>query len=31
VDGSYAAHWEHTLLITKGDPEILTRSRVNVV
>lgn len=31
VDGSPAAHSEHTLLITDGDPEILTRSGVTVV
>ena len=24
VDGSFAAHWEHTVLITDGSPEILT-------
>ena len=31
VDGSYAAHYEHTLLITNGEPEILTRTRTTVV
>jgi len=24
ADGSYSAHFEHTIVITKGDPEILT-------
>jgi methionyl aminopeptidase len=27
ADGRPAAHWEHTVLITKGEPEILTRPR----
>ena len=25
ADGSLAAHYENSILITKGDPEILTR------
>ncbi|HHT48318.1 MAG TPA: type I methionyl aminopeptidase [Firmicutes bacterium] len=25
MDGSYSAHFEHTVLVTAGDPEILTR------
>ena len=24
ADGSWSAHWEHTVLVTDGDPEILT-------
>jgi methionyl aminopeptidase len=31
IDGSPAAHSEHTLLITDGDPEILTNRGVTVV
>jgi methionyl aminopeptidase len=26
VDGKWSAHFEHTVLITKGEPEILTWS-----
>ncbi|HBR29144.1 MAG TPA: hypothetical protein DD789_06855, partial [Firmicutes bacterium] len=25
LDGSYSAHFEHTVLVTAGDPEILTK------
>jgi methionyl aminopeptidase len=28
ADGKYAAHFEHTVLVTKGAPEILTRCGV---
>jgi methionyl aminopeptidase len=31
VDGAPAAHSEHTLLITDGDPEILTKPEASVV
>jgi len=31
VDGAPAAHYEHTLLITDGDPEILTKPGATVV
>ena len=31
LDGGLAAHYEHTVLITSGEPELLTRSRVSVV
>ncbi|NLM38226.1 MAG: type I methionyl aminopeptidase, partial [Firmicutes bacterium] len=27
VDGSYSAHFEHTVLVTEGEPEVLTQLR----
>jgi len=27
ADGSLSAHFEHTVAVTNGDPEILTRMR----
>lgn len=27
ADGKYAAHWEHTILVTKNNPEVLTELR----
>jgi methionyl aminopeptidase len=26
ADGELSAHWEHTIAITEGEPEILTRA-----
>jgi methionyl aminopeptidase len=30
-DGSWSAHFEHTVVITDGAPEVLTRRLANVV
>src|SRR5690606_40110590 len=31
VDGSWSAHFEHTVVITDGEPEILTKRLASVV
>ena len=31
ADGSWSAHFEHTVLITEGEPEILTKRLAPVV
>jgi methionyl aminopeptidase len=31
ADGSWSAHFEHTVLITEGEPEILTKRLAAVV